>query len=80
MITIQQFTVFDTRARYDITMSLGIYLSSLTNRKTEIMFYALYDFVVEIWKTPASQKIIKVEAAGKKLYSSIYKHNTTCLN
>jgi hypothetical protein len=80
MITIQQFTVFDTRARYDITMSLGIYLSSLTNRKADIMFYLLYDFVVEIWKAPPSNNIIKVEAAEKKLYSSIYKYNTTCMN
>jgi CRISPR/Cas system-associated endonuclease Cas1 len=80
MLTIQQFTVFDTRARYDITMSLGIYLSSVHSRKAQVLFYSVYDFVVEVWKAPVSNKIIKVEAAAKKLYSSIYKSNSTCLN
>ncbi len=80
MLTIEQFTYFDNKSRYDITMDMGMYLSTCRYRKAEINFYSLYDFVVEVWKSPASDRIFKVEATIGKNYSALHHKTATCLN
>lgn len=66
MLTIQQFTTFGTKAKYDIVIGLGTYISTCYFRKTEITSYILYNFLVEVWKKPLSGRVIKVEASDKK--------------
>jgi hypothetical protein len=63
MLTLHQFSRYSTGARYDIVTGLGTYLYSTPTKGGMLNIYQLYDFIVEVLKSPKKEMPIRINAS-----------------
>jgi hypothetical protein len=72
MISIQQFKALPLEERGALVFSEGKYLAVRSYYNFAINLYELYDFLVEVWYFPPTNKIKKIETLDNSKTLDLY--------